>query len=71
MDSEATDISNSNDSDDAVNMKKVKNAKLRALLDGLDLTPEQTKDDIELPNRSSQSSRDREILGDVPPHHGG
>jgi hypothetical protein len=71
MDSEATDISNSNDSDDAVNMKKVKNAKLRALLDGLDLTPEQTKDDIEFPNRSAESSRDREILGDVPPHHGG
>lgn len=43
---------------------KTKNQKLRALLDGLDLTPEQTKDDISKP-----SNRDSEILRDVPPHH--
>lgn len=41
------------------------NKKLRALLDGLELTPEQTKDDL-----SPTSNRDLEILGDVPPHHG-
>ena len=45
--------------------KKTENAKLRALLDGLELTPEQTKDDI-----VKSSNRDSEILRDVPPHHG-
>jgi len=44
---------------------KTKNEKLKALLDDLDLTPEQTKDDI-----VKSSNRDSEILGDVPPHHG-
>jgi hypothetical protein len=44
---------------------ETENAKLRALLDGLDLTPEQTKDDI-----VKSSNRDSEILRDVPPHHG-
>ena len=44
---------------------KTKNEKLKALLDDLDLTPEQTKDDI-----VKSSNRDNEILGDVPPHHG-
>lgn len=53
---------NSEDNADAI---KAKNQKLRALLDGLDLTPEQTKDDI-----SKSSNRDSEILRDVPPHHG-
>lgn len=67
MSSDSTDISNSTDS---VEAKKVKNEKLRALLDGLDLTPEQTKDDIEIKSSSTDSNRDREILGDVPPHHG-
>jgi hypothetical protein len=42
-----------------------RNQKLRALLDGLDLTPDQTKDDQIKP-----VSRDSEILRDVPPHHG-
>lgn len=42
-----------------------KNKKLRALLDGLELTPEQTKDDV-----APTSNRDSEILGNVPPHHG-
>ncbi len=46
-------------------LAKAKNEKLRALLDGLELTPEQTKDDVAKP-----SNRDTEILGDVPPHHG-
>jgi hypothetical protein len=40
-------------------------AKLRALLDGIELTPEQTSDDVAPP-----SNRDRELLEDVPPHHG-
>ena len=46
--------------------KKVKNEKLRALLAGLDLAPDQTTDDLTKP-----SNRDSEILRDVPPHHGG
>ena len=36
-----------------------------SLLDGVELTPEQTSDDIAPP-----SNRDRELLEDVPPHHG-
>lgn len=52
-------------SEDTADALKSKNQKLRALLDGLDLTPEQTKDDISKP-----SNRDSEILRDVPPHHG-
>lgn len=40
-------------------------AKLRALLDVIELTPEQTSDDVAPP-----SNRDRELLEDVPPHHG-
>lgn len=40
-------------------------AKLRALLDGIELTLEQTSDDVAPP-----SNRDRELLEDVPPHHG-
>ncbi len=52
-------------SEDTVDALKSKNHKLRALLDGLDLTPEQTKEDISKP-----SNRDSEILRDVPPHHG-
>jgi len=40
--------------------------KLRALLDGVELTPEQTSDDI-----SPKTSRDRELIEDVPPHHRG
>jgi hypothetical protein len=51
-------------SEDTADALKSKNQKLRALLDGLDLTPEQTKDDISKP-----SNRDSEILRDVPPHH--
>ena len=38
--------------------------KLRALLDGVELTPEQTSDDV-----APKSSRDRELIEDVPPHH--
>ncbi len=40
-------------------------ARLRALLDDVELTPEQTSDDVMPP-----SNRDREFLEDVPPHHG-
>ncbi len=40
-------------------------ARLRALLDGVELTPEQTRDDLAPP-----TNRDRELLEDVPPHHG-
>ena len=39
--------------------------RLRKLLANLELTPEQTRDDMVAP-----SSRDQEILSDVPPHHG-
>ena len=40
-------------------------AKLRALLDGVELAPSQTSDDI-----APKVNRDSEILRDVPPHHG-
>jgi len=39
--------------------------RLRKLLDDLELTPEQTRDDIVV-----RSSRDQDFLDDVPPHHG-
>ena len=56
---------NDDDQEDLVAREKIRNLKLRALLDGLDLTPEQTKDDI-----AKSSNRDSEIIADVPPHHG-
>lgn len=48
-----------------LNPKDQSAAKLRALLDQVELTPEQTSDDVSPP-----SNRDRELLEDVPPHHG-
>ena len=39
--------------------------RLRALLDEVELTPEQTSDDV-----APRESRDHELLDDVPPHHG-
>jgi hypothetical protein len=48
-----------------LNTKDESAAKLRALLDGIELTPEQTTDDVAPP-----ANRDRELLEDVPPHHG-
>lgn len=39
--------------------------RLRKVLSELELTPEQTRDD-----KVVRSSRDQEILDDVPPHHG-
>jgi hypothetical protein len=51
--------------DESKDSKAQSSAKLRALLDGVELTPEQTSDDIALP-----SNRDHELLEDVPPHHG-
>jgi len=40
-------------------------AAMRAALDNVELTPEQTSDDI------APKSPDRDYLADVPPHHGG
>ena len=54
-----------NDPDENVDAKSQSSAKLRALLDGVELTPEQTSDDVAPP-----ANRDRELLEDVPPHHG-
>lgn len=51
---------------DSQKQKQESAQKLRALLDGVDLAPEQTSDDI-----APKSNRDRELLEDVPPHHGG
>ena len=51
--------------DETVNTKAQSSARLRALLDDVELTPEQTSDDI-----APTSNRDRELLEDVPPHHG-
>jgi hypothetical protein len=46
--------------------QKAQSAKrLRALLDDVELTPEQTSDDI-----APKTNRDRELIDDVPPHHG-
>ena len=39
--------------------------RLRALLDDVELAPEQTSDDI-----VPKTNRDRELIDDVPPHHG-
>jgi hypothetical protein len=52
-------------SDETLDAKAQSSAKLRKLLDGVELTPEQTSDDVAPP-----SNRDRELLEDVPPHHG-
>jgi hypothetical protein len=46
--------------------QKAQSAKrLRALLNDVELAPEQTSDDI-----APKINRDRELLDDVPPHHG-
>ena len=39
--------------------------RLRKVLADLELTPEQTRDDIAI-----RVSRDQELMDDVPPHHG-
>jgi hypothetical protein len=51
--------------DENLDAKALSSARLRALLDDVELTPEQTSDDVAPP-----SNRDRELLEDVPPHHG-
>ncbi|NBO25486.1 MAG: hypothetical protein EBU89_00515 [Actinobacteria bacterium] len=57
--------STQNNPDETSDTKTQSSAVLRALLDGVELTPEQTSDDVAPP-----SNRDRELLEDVPPHHG-
>ena len=47
-----------------MNARLESKAKLRALLDGVELAPSQTSDDI-----APKINRDSELLGDVPPHH--
>ena len=54
-----------NNPEETADAKTQSSARLRALLDGVELTPEQTSDDI-----APTSNRDRELLEDVPPHHG-
>lgn len=54
-----------NNPNETADAKAQSSAKLRVLLDGIELTPEQTSDDVAPP-----SNRDRELLEDVPPHHG-
>jgi hypothetical protein len=51
--------------DETSDSKSQSSARLRALLAGVELTPEQTSDDVAPP-----TNRDRELLEDVPPHHG-
>ena len=51
--------------DETLDAKVQSSARLRELLDEVELTPEQTSDDVAPP-----SNRDRELLEDVPPHHG-
>jgi hypothetical protein len=50
---------------ETLDAKTQSSARLRELLDEVELTPEQTSDDVAPP-----SNRDRELLEDVPPHHG-
>jgi hypothetical protein len=57
--------STQNNPDETSETKTQSSAVLRALLDGVELTPEQTSDDV-----APSSNRDRELLDDVPPHHG-
>jgi len=57
--------STQNNPDETSDTKIQSSAVLRALLDGVELTPEQTSDDV-----APSSNRDRELLDDVPPHHG-
>ena len=57
--------STQNNPEETLDAKTQSSAVLRALLDGVELTPEQTSDDVAPP-----SNRDRELLEDVPPHHG-
>jgi hypothetical protein len=51
--------------DETLAAKAKSSARLRELLDEVELTPEQTSDDV-----APASNRDRELLEDVPPHHG-
>jgi hypothetical protein len=51
--------------DETLDAKTQSSARLREILDGVELTPEQTSDDV-----APASNRDRELLEDVPPHHG-
>ena len=48
--------------------KRRKFERLRAALDGVALDPDQTQDD--LPEPTTDSSRDEQMRRDVPPHHG-
>jgi len=57
--------STSENLDENLDAKAMSSARLRALLEDVELTPEQTSDDVAPP-----SNRDRELLEDVPPHHG-
>ncbi|MDP4896073.1 MAG: hypothetical protein NWQ60_02755 [Candidatus Nanopelagicales bacterium] len=57
--------STSGDSSADADQKAQSAKRLRALLDDVELTPEQTSDDT-----VPKSNRDRELIDDVPPHHG-
>ena len=61
-----SDLSSSpNDGSDALSSDEVqRRAKLRALLDGTELDPSQTSDDV-----APVASRDSELRAEVPPHH--
>ena len=53
------------DPEEEVVAESQSSARLRELLDGVELIPEQTSDDVVPP-----LDRDRQLLEDVPPHHG-
>ena len=46
----------------------LRQARLRAALDGVELTPEVTQDEITPPQKDT--TRDDEFLSNRPPHHG-
>lgn len=60
---------------DATDSAESRRARLRALLDGVDLDPAQTADDIALRNghevnrESVEQGNDAQLARDVPPHH--
>ena len=60
--------SSANNGDTADRDAAAAKARLRALLDGSPLTPEQTSDDIAPPENTE--TRDSQLKSDVPPHHG-
>ena len=60
-----------NPEDESNSATNEKREALRRALADLELTPEQTSDDqMDTTESVKSDSRDNDLLGDVPPHHG-